>query len=477
MTTSHAYCSLTSLLPDVGGHIINSPLFGNGFSTPESRALFSDHKRLQRWLDVEVALAESQAAIGMIPHEAAATLAKTAKIERLNMADIQKDIEKTGHSLVPLLKAWQAITPEKAARYIHYGATTQDIQDTAQSLELCEALDIIERDIKRVANELSRLAKMNRDVVMVGRTHGQQALPTTLGLKCSVWLDATLRNLTRLQHIRKEVAVAQLFGGVGTMDAFGTRGEALLALFARRLQLRAPLSAWHVSRDRIVHFVMTMALVTGELANITNEILQLSKTEIGEVSEGIGPGAIGSSTMPHKHNPENSERVVALARMVKSAATLSLDCLCNEHERDYRSVRLEWVAITESVVYTAEALELTHKVLSNLQINYSNISANVKQARYNICSEALMFILSNKLGKPKAYDIMYNALQYQRKHSNSSLIKVLMSNSHVANIITEEELEATVKPHNHIGLSHRIVDRVTAQARFTLAQTASSLFQ
>ena len=221
-------------------HIADSRFFRAGYSTEESRQIFCDLARLQRWLDVETTLATSQASLGMIPLSAAEELTGTGQLALLDLKEVAAGIRTTGHSLVPLLSAWQKVSSPAAAAYIHYGATTQDIQDTAQSLEIREVLALVERDVHLIIRELMELARRNRTLVMVGRSHGQHALPTTLGLKVAVWLDEMLRNGERLQECRKRVLVSQLFGGVGTMAAFGGQPLELLAEFSKRLGLSAP---------------------------------------------------------------------------------------------------------------------------------------------------------------------------------------------------------------------------------------------
>jgi adenylosuccinate lyase len=445
------------------GHIADSQLFGNGYSTSEARAIFSDKRRMQRWLDVEVALALSQGELGMIPADAAAALAKSARVENIDLAAVAADIASSGHGLVPLLRAWQRVSDSEAQQYVHFGATAQDIHDTAQALEMVEALDVIERDLKAVAALLARQAKDNRDVVAVGRTHGQQALPTTLGLKFAVWLDETLRNVERLHVCRRSVAVAQLFGGVGTMGAFGADGPVLLTKFAQRLELGVPAVCWHVSRDRVAEFLSLLALISGGLANIANEVLQLAKSEIGELAEPFQVGMLGSSTMPHKRNPEISERVVVLAKLVKHDAGLGFDALCNEHERDFRSVRVEWVAVTDAVMYTAAALAMMKHVLSGLEINYDRISANLRQAAPRICSEALMFLLSDRIGKVAAYQAVYDAALAEAS-KNRSLVDVLLDNKEVARHFDRKALDEATRPEEHLGAAASLVDGVVMRA-------------
>ncbi len=262
-------------------HITCSPFYRGGYTTDEISAVFCPYRRMTRWLAVEVALAESQAGLGMIPADAAEALAASADLSRFNLEAISRGIEETNHSLIPLLDQWHRLSDEEAAGYIHFGATTQDIQDSAQVLELKDTLAIIVRDLDLVIREVARLAFAGRDTLVVGRTHGQPALPTTLGLKFAVWLDELLRHRQRLSETAPRVLVCQLFGGVGTMSAFTGEREELLRDFAARLDLKVPDTCWHSSRDRMAEVTSLFALIGGSLGKIANEICQLSRDEIG----------------------------------------------------------------------------------------------------------------------------------------------------------------------------------------------------
>ena len=451
------------------GEIVDSRFFGDGFGTTESREIFCDLRRLQRWLDVEVALAESQAELGMIPRPVAAQLARRAKLDLLDLDAIKRGIAETGHSLVPLLRAWQAAVGSEAAQYVHFGATTQDIQDTAQSLEIRDSLALVERDFLAVLGDLSQLAATHRALVMVARTHGQYALPTTLGLKIAVWIDEGLRNLERLERCKESVLVAQLFGGVGTMAAFGTRGPELLERFARKLRLGVPSTAWHSARDRIVELLSVLAILTGSIAKIGNEIIALNQDEISELSEPFVAGQVGSSTMPHKRNPELSERVVALAKLVRNYASTAFDSLVAEHERDYRSVRLEWVTVTNSMLHTCAALNLMHVVLTGLVVNQENICRHTEMSADTLCTEASMFHLGARGGKQTAYETDYEAsMRAREQHSN--VVDELLVDERVTAHFDRASLQAAVAPRNYVGSAGIMVDRVVAQSRQRLAR-------
>ncbi|MBU0484626.1 MAG: adenylosuccinate lyase [Proteobacteria bacterium] len=443
-------------------HIVDSPFYGQGYSTREARQVFCAFRRLQRWLEVETALAASQAELGIIPAHIHVQLKKTADLGLMDLEAIKADIANTGHSLIPLLNAWQGVSDQEAAKYIHFGATTQDIQDTAQSLELREIISILERDLRIVIQELSRLSQEHSELVIIGRTHGQHALPTTLGLKFAIWLDEMLRNAQRLAECKKRLLVSQLFGGVGTMDAFGEKGPQLLDLFSAQLGLAPAATAWHTSRDRLAEFLSTLAIITGTLAKIANEICQLARDEIGELEEPFHMGKIGSTTMPHKRNPELCEQVVVLAKLVKSSASLGFDGLINEHERDYRAVRLEWVTLADASLYTCGAFELMKNILQKLVVRHDNVGRNLEKSACLISTEVLMFMLGEKIGKQKAHQLLYE-LSMNSRNNGQALIDLLLDNQIIKENFDSAAIKEAVNPAHHTGsaslLTKRVIDR------------------
>lgn len=444
-------------------HICDSRYYRRGFTTDEARKVFCDHRRLQRWLDVEATLATVQADLGIIPKSFADELKQTAHLPILDLEAIKSDIERTGHSLIPLLNAWQQETSDQARHFIHYGATTQDIQDTAQSLELRDIFTIVNRDLASIIQILTDLAHKYRDLVMIGRTHGQHALPTTLGLKIAIWLDEMLRHTERLEECRKRVLVSQMFGGVGTMDALGNTGLELLNQFSKRLGLLPATTAWHSARDRQAEFVSVLAMLAGSMAKIANEICQLSRDEIGELEEPFHMGKIGSTTMPHKRNPELCEQVVVLAKLIRANAGLEFDGLINEHERDYRAVRLEWVTITESSLFICGELALMKSILSGLIVHEENIRTNLLNSSSRISTEALMFLLAEKIGKQEAHQLLYD-VTIEGRVQTDLLIDRLYSRPEIQAVFSRELLKQTVDPAKHIGLSAQIVDTVVSAA-------------
>jgi adenylosuccinate lyase len=456
----------------ISSHITDSRYYSRGYTTAEAQAVFCDQRRLQRWLEVEAALATSQAELGMIPTEAAERLSETARLDLLDCEAIKNGITETGHSLIPLLDQLQQAAGPEAARFIHYGATTQDIQDTAQSLEVRDIIAIVDRDLALIIEELSRLAASHRQQVIIGRTHGQHALPTTLGLKMAIWLDEILRHAERLAECRKRVLVSQLFGGVGTMDALGDRQQELLENFSKQLGLGIARTAWHTARDRIAEFLNCLAMLTGSLAKIANEISQLAKNETGELEEPFHMGKIGSTTMPHKRNPELCEQVVVLSRLIKAAAGIGLDGLINEHERDYRAVRLEWAGLADASMYSCGALELMKNILKGLIVHPEQIRRNLETSACLISTEALMFLFGDKIGKQAAHQLLYE-VSMDSYQSGTPLTELLCRHPQIKGVFSESEIREAINPAAHIGSAVEQTDRMTTAAGQWLANHKS----
>ncbi len=440
-------------------HITDSDFYSRGYTTAEARSIYCDLRRLQRWLDVEAALALAQGELGLIPASAAERLAATARLELCDLKAIKQGIAATGHSLIPLLDEWQKSAGPEAAIFCHYGATTQDIQDTAQSLELKAVDAIIGRDLAILIELLADLAVKHRDQVIIGRTHGQHALPTTLGMKFAIWLDELLRHANRLTECRRRLLVSQLFGGVGTMSALGKTPWELLENFSARLGLAAPATAWHTARDRGAEFVAILAMMTGTMAKIANEICQLAKDETGELEEPFHMGKIGSTTMPHKRNPEMCEQVVVLSRLVKACSGVCFDGLLNEHERDYRSVRLEWVGITDASLYCWGALDLMKNILRGLIVHPERINQNLAGSACLISTEALMFLFGDKIGKPAAHHLLYET-SMEAKNSGRLLTELLASHPLISGKFSAQEIQEAVNPARHTGEAVIITDQV-----------------
>lgn len=445
-------------------HVIDSAFHGGGYSTPESRAIFCDVCRLQRWLDIEVALAMAQAEMEMIPYEAASRIQRAAHIERMDLDEISAGIAATGHSLVPLLRQLQKGVGSYSAQYVHHGATTQDIQDTGQALEMRDVFDRIEPKLLEILTRLEVMALAHRDQLTVGRTHAQPALPTTFGLKVAGWIDELSRHLVRLREARPRICVAQMAGGVGTMAAFRGKGVELLSRFAARVGLNVPDCGWHVIRDRVAEYVFILAGLTATLARAADEIRTLCRPEFAELEERWAPGKLGSSTMPHKRNPENSEQVVVLARLARAQVSLALEAMIVEHERDYRATRLEWPAVAAVSHYTLTALSLTRTVVDSITVRTQNMEETARELADLACTEALSFLLGQRIGQAKAFNLIHQLCQ-DALDRKKPIREAALSSHELGLVIDRATIEDIFEPSSYLGSSGELVDRVVATRR------------
>lgn len=443
-------------------HILDSKVHGGGYAGAASRAIFCGRCRLQRWLDVESVLAMAQAEVHMIPLQAALEIQRSAKLSAMNLDQIADGVSKTGHSLMPLLRALQDNCSPSAREYVHYGATTQDIQDTAQSLEMRDVLDSVDVALDALIAQLATLANAHRGSLMVARTHSIPALPTTFGLKVAGWIDELLRHRDRLGQARQRVLVVQLFGGVGTMAAFGPDAMALLNVFARRLCLGVPHAGWHVARDRVAEFVSALAMMTASLARVADEIRTLNRWEIAEVEVGWSEQQIGSSTMPHKRNPEGCEQVVVMARLAKAQVVLALDAMILEHERDYRGTRLEWCAVADVSHYALTALALLSDTIGKLTVNDAAMDRNAHAYGDAICMEAFVFEMAKTLGKSSAYEIIFELTQACQR-DRVSIREAVECDPRVLAAVDGGKLARLFEPRAHLGMAETIVDDVLTQ--------------
>lgn len=464
MSTKHVHPEIVRHCAHERSHVIDSAFHRGGYSTPESRQVFCDVCRMQRWLDIEAALAMCQAEMEMIPYEAANRIQAAAHIELLDLAKISTGIATTGHSLVPLLRELQRVTGSYSAQFVHHGATTQDIQDTGQALEMRDILDLVETKLITLLDRLDELAVANREQLTVGRTHAQPALPTTFGLKVAGWIDELTRHVVRIREARPRIIVAQLAGGVGTMASFRNRGPQLLQKFATRLGLNAPDVGWHVIRDRVAEFIFLLAGVASSLARAADEIRTLCRPEFAELEERWDAGRLGSSTMPHKRNPENAEQVVVLARLARAQVALGLECMIVEHERDYRGTRLEWPAVAEVSHYTLTALALTSTVIDCITVRAIDMESTARELADLACTEALSFLLGQRIGQAKAFTLIHRLSQdaIDRKRS---VRECALSNHELNLVIDRATIEEIFEPTQYLGSAGELVDRVLATRR------------
>lgn len=443
-------------------HAIDSIIFKDMYGTDELRQVFSDENLLQCWLDVEAALARAEAATGLIPAPAAAEITRQARVERLDIEAMGRSINETAHELVPLVRQLAALCEGQAGRYVHWGATTQDITDTGLMLQVKAAHTIIRRDLDRLAGAMERLARRERDTLMPGRTHGQHTPPITFGFKVAIWLAEVRRHVARLDESGPRVLVGQLAGAAGTLASLGEQGLEIQQRMMAELGLGVPEIGWHPARDRLAEFASILAMVAATMGKIAHEIILLQKSEVAELEEPHQPGKVGSSTMPHKRNPMICEGIMAEARMARGQVATVLLGMESEHERDWTAVHLEWACVPEVAILTGGAVAHTLRVIQGLRVNRERMRANIDLLDGLSLSEAVMLELGAYLGRQVAHDVVYEAAMAAYEQGRP-LHDLLLADGRVTQHLSADRLEELLRPERYTGLCGTFVDRVAGR--------------
>jgi 3-carboxy-cis,cis-muconate cycloisomerase len=445
----------------VASTMFDSVLYRDVFSTPYMRAVFSDDAQLKAYVRAEVALAVAQGLTGVIPREAAEAIALKAPAVVLDREQLKSDTENVGYPIVGLVRQLSQALGEPG-RYLHWGATTQDIMDTATVLQLRDAVILIEAQLAEVMATLANLARLHRDTPMAGRTHLQQALPITFGHKAAIWLSSLQRSAVRLAQAKPRALQAQLGGAAGTLASLGDRGLDVRAAYARALGLAEPDITWHVARDGLVEMVQTLAVISGALGKIGYDVMILMATEIGEVFEPFSSHRGASSTMPQKRNPISSEILLANAKASRDAASLMLDAMVQDLERATGPWHCEWLALPQACLLAAGSLAQAQFMLSGLIVEPKAMKRNLDSTRGLIVAEAVMMGLAPALGRQPAHDEVYAACRDAFERGDG-LLDALLRRPAIASALPREQLAALCEPSNYLGTAGAMVDRVLAR--------------
>jgi len=441
----------------------DSEIFGSLYGTDDMRDVFSDRRLVRHMLEVEAALARVEAGLGIIPTHAADAIERAAASMPLDLAELAASARLVGYPVVGVAKALGRAAGEDAARYVHWGATTQDIVDTALVLQIREGLALVDGHLRKVLAALARQAVAHRDTVMAGRTFLQQALPITFGYKCAVWLAPLLSHLERLRELRPRVLKVQLGGAVGTLASLGGHGHAVTIGLAEQLGLGVPDAPWHVARDGLVEVAAFLGLICGSLAKLAGDVILLMQTEVAEVFEPHEPGRGGSSTLPQKRNPIASAYVVAAARGAHALIPLMFGAMAQDHERATGAWQSEQLALPQIFVLTAGALAHAAEICEGLTVDVGRMRENLDLTNGLIMAEAVMMALAEKVGREAAHRVMQAASGIALRERRP-LAEVLQEETLVRDNFESAMLARLADPAYYLGEAREVVDRVLARA-------------
>jgi len=445
-------------------------LLGPLFASAKMRAVLSDTAVLQRMLDVEAALARAEASCGVIPKSAAAPIAAACAAKRFDIASIGTAGALAGNVAIPLVKALTAEVAKRdkeAARFVHWGATSQDIIDTATVLMLREASRLLERDLAQAIRGFVSLAKKHRKTVMAGRTWLQQALPVSFGLKAAEYAAALARSRTRMLAAVEEASALQFGGASGTLAALRNKGIVVARALGKQLDLSVPPAPWHAHSDRIAHAATAIAIAIGECGKIARDVTLLMQTEIAEVAEPAAAGRGGSSTMPQKRNPALSAQILAASNLAPGLVSSLLAGLVHEQERGTGGWQASWLALPQLLLIASGAFERVAQIATGLEVDAARMRENLDISNGLIMAEAVQFALAEKLGRLQAHDLLAKASKRatsERKH----LKEVLHAIPEIANALPQKKLDAVFEPAHYLGDTDKFIDAAIQSAERSL---------
>jgi 3-carboxy-cis,cis-muconate cycloisomerase len=431
---------------------------------PGIRDIFDEASRIQAWLDVEVALAQAQAELGIIPEYAAEEIERKARYENLDMDNIREGLARTGHPLVPMVWELDRICEGDAGGFIHWGATTQNITQTGKLLNVRRAHGVFLRQLSELLVELADLAESTKDAVLPGRTHGQHAVPATYGYKVSVWIDELCRHIERLRGCESRVFVAMLGGGAGTLGSLGEIGLTIQDGIADRLGMGSMSNPSRTISDHLAEYITILALLAATCSKIGREVYTQMKQEFGEVEEPIPEGTVGSSTMPQKRNPKLAQDIVAGAAQVRALVPLALEAMQTEHEADRTTSVMMDKALNEACILTGDILQRMVNLFAGISVFPERMRQNLDLSGGLIMSEAIMLELGRQIGRQQAHDAVYEAAQASFIEGRP-FAETLAEETDVSDRLTAEQIQALLDPTAYTGACSLFAERGAAQAR------------
>jgi len=440
---------------------LDSAIFRDIFGTEAMRNVFSDGSRIQKYLDFEAALARAQARLGIIPQAACDEILRHCKVDQFDFEKLKVQTERIGYPVLPVVQQLVGLCKEGLGEWCHWGATTQDVTDTAAILQIREGLALIEQDIAAISDSLAALARKYRDTPMAGRSNLQQAVPITFGYKVATYLAAFERHKQRLKELKARVFVFEFGGAAGTLSSLGKDGLKVQVELAKELRLAQPEIAWHTMRDRIAEVGCFLGLVTGICGKIAFDVKLMMQTEVEEVYEPFHEGRGSSSTMPQKRNPISCVYITAQTAVVRQHVAALLDAMVEDHERSTGPWEIEWIVLPEIFVLSAGALAQTRFLVAGLQVDEKKMRANLDITKGLIVSEAVMMGLGPHLGRQRAHDLVYDICR-KVVATGRPLAELLAEDKEISKHMSRAELAKLCDPANYLGQAGEMVDRVLA---------------
>jgi 3-carboxy-cis,cis-muconate cycloisomerase len=438
---------------------LDSNIFKDIFTTAEMRSVFSDEFRVSCYLEIEAALAKVQGGLGIIPPEAADEIIRKSKVGNIDFPKLKATTERIGYPILGVVQQIVALCDKGLGEWCHWGATTQDITDTAAIMQIRAGLDLIEADMEAIAAALADLARRHRDTAMAGRSNLQQAVPLTFGFKCACLLAAFQRHRERLAELRPRVLAGEFAGAAGNLSSLGQDGLRVQEGLMRELKLAQPEIAWHTVRDRIGEVGCLLGLVTATCGKISMDVKLLMQTEVAEVYEPFHEGRGSSSTMPQKRNPISCLYIHATAALVRQNVAALLEAAVADHERSTGPWEIEWIALPEIFLLASGCLRQTRDMVKGLQVDAARMRANLDLTNGAVVSEAVMMGLGPHLGRQRAHDLVYDICRVAAVE-NKPLVDLLAADEEISRHVSRGELERMCDPAQYLGLAGEMVDRV-----------------
>ena len=440
--------------------VTNSKIWGEMFGTKEMHHIFSDEETIQLYLDVEAALARSQSKLGIIPKEAGKEITSAASLSSINWDTLKLRTSIVGYPILPLVEQLSLSVKDGYGQYCHWGATTQDIMDTADVLQIRKGLNFLSKDLDSIADALSKIVKKHINTPLAGRTHLQHALPITFGYKAATWLSSIDRHIKRLEEIKSRVFNVSFFGAAGTLASLGeVDGLNTQASLAKELDLNIPDVSWHSIRDNFCEVTGWLALVGSSLGKIAYDVMLMMQTETQEVAEPFLHGRGSSSTMPQKRNPISSEVMLACSKLLREHHSSMLDAMVLDHERATGQWHVEWYTLPNAFIISSACLSSAKYLLEGLEISPENMKNNLNKTNGLIVAEAVMMSLAPHIGRQIAHDVVYECCRESLKNK-IPFIDALLCEKVISNVFNKKELEQIVDPSNYLGAAPAMAQRL-----------------